>query len=784
MADSVSERRAPWWRRVPLGQRMAFAYGALMIAVLALTLLIIDNFQQQRLAETIREKLQIGQQVFDRASEQNRALLIQAAQVLAADFGFREAVSSNDADTIRSALDNHRSRIGADLAILANLDGQVQQHSEIDNSLDSQQLRSVFQRASAGGVASAIINLDQQWYQLVVVTVRAPNPIALVALGFAVGRDDINDLRTLTGLDIAFVQFQDLRWLSNLHSLEHNEKPLFIEWSPENEKVGKQFLHLNNQRYAGILRRFEQQADDYAALLLVSEQEISAPYYELRRFLMLLGLLSIAVTLLVVWWMARGIVRPVIGLQRAAERMAAGDFHHSLRIDRHDEVGRLAATFNNMAGTIADRERQVRFLAFNDPLTSLPNRLGFQEKMHQLIETEPAAFALLLINIDRFKLINSTLGYSTADQVLVMASERLQQQMPDNAVLARLVGDEFAVLLPDSDVAKARLYAERIRMALREPFQCAGRLVDVRVTISYAVYPRHGQHAQELIRAADLALHAAKANKQSLQLFDPSLRPFRPEHLSLLGELNEAMRQAQLKLYFQPKVPLDRSSTRYAEVLIRWLHPHRGMIPPIEFIPFAEQTGDIKQLTRWVIENAFRQCADWLAQQQPIHLSINISSHDLLDESFSPFVQQQLLSAGVPPALICLEITESSFVDDPQRAMRSLQQLRELGLQLSIDDFGTGYSSLSYLRQLPVQELKIDRAFIMSLQAEGSDAAIVKSTIELGHNLGMRIVAEGVETEAQVMLLRDWGCDFAQGYLFSKPVDGHQYIAHTYLQSG
>lgn len=773
-----------FWRYVGLGPRMSIAYGSLLCVILITSFIVIDNFQKKGLSDALNERLNIGAQVFQRAMAQNSQLLTQSARVLAADFGFREAVASKDIATMQSALENQRHRINADLALIADLKGHIQTSTHSPNptimTVEDTHFSSLMLTAKNEGVATQVLSINKRWYQFVVVSVRAPTPIAFVGLGFVIEADNAKDMRTLIGMDIAFSERMNHEWhssLTSIPSLANELSTIAIAPHPEPSELGEPTYQMAGSIYQGRAIALNPTEDRYAAFLLIAYDEIMAPYNALRKFLLLLAALSLAIAFVVSWWMARGIVQPVIRLQKAAERMAHGEYETPLQEYRQDEVGRLAATFNGMAQTIQKRESEVRFLAFNDALTELPNRLGFTDKVQEYGLHNDSGFSLLLIDIDRFKVINSTLGFQTADRILIMAAQRIQKKIPSNAVLARLVGDEFAVFLPESDHAKARLYAELINMTLRTPFSVANRVVDVRVTISFVNAPAHGSDANELIRAAEIALHVAKIKRLNLLSYDESLRPFRAEHLSLLGELTEAMRWSQLQLYFQPKLPFANAAERYAEVLIRWQHPVRGFISPIDFIPFAEQTGDIKLLTRWIVEKALTLSASWQKQGEHIHLSINISSHDLLDKSFARFFEVQLRQTSVPPEWFTLEITESSFVDNPELAMESLQLLHQLGVKLSIDDFGTGYSSLAYLRQMPVQELKIDQTFIRHLTEHNSDGAIVKSTIELGHNLGMKVVAEGAEEWHQIELLEQWGCDMIQGYYFSKPLDQANFLA-------
>jgi predicted signal transduction protein with EAL and GGDEF domain len=320
----------------------------------------------------------------------------------------------------------------------------------------------------------------------------------------------------------------------------------------------------------------------------------------------------------------------------------------------------------------------------------------------------------------------------------------------DAECIARLGGDEFAILLRCGSDANCIETAKRIIAALEVPILYEDQPLDVGTSIGIAHYPEHGRDAQTLVRNADIAMYAAKRNKAGYAIYDPHYDTSQQEHLSLLGELRRAVERNELRLYYQPKVSLHSSNISAVEALIRWEHPARGLVPPGMFIPFAEHTGYIKLLTRWVMREAVRQCGAWLRAGLRLQVSVNISARDLMNRDLPAEVSSLLAEHSVPPALLCLEITESGFMEDPANAQKVLDRLAELGVRLSIDDYGTGYSSLSYIMRLPVQELKIDRSFISRMAVDEEISTIVRSTIDLGHNLGLKVVAEGCRGPAGV----------------------------------
>jgi diguanylate cyclase (GGDEF)-like protein/PAS domain S-box-containing protein len=440
----------------------------------------------------------------------------------------------------------------------------------------------------------------------------------------------------------------------------------------------------------------------------------------------------------------------------------------------HDESGGLRG-FAKVTRDITDRKRaedQIRQLAYYDPLTKLPNRILFQEYLHQAIEAgqqDHTSIALLLINLDRFREINTTLGYHNGDFLLQQMGRRLQGVvLPDAAMLGRLNVDEFAVLLRSGAEGAARC-ARILLEALEPPFMIEGLPLNVTASIGITLFPVHGTDAPTLMRRADVAMDAARKSGSGYAIYTVGQDHYTPQRLALLGEVRQALEQEQLCLYFQPKVHLATGRVSGVEALVRWHHPQRGLIPPAEFIPLAEQTGVIRLLTLWVIEAALVQCQAWQEAGLDLVVSVNLSVPNLYDAHFADQIGRLLDRVGVSSGRLILEITESFIMADPVRARETFTHLWAMGVHLSIDDFGTGYSSLGYLKRLPVHEIKIDKTFVLGLMRDRHDAAIVRATVDLGHNLGLTVVAEGVEDLQTWHGLVALGCDEVQGYFISPP---------------
>ena len=400
-----------------------------------------------------------------------------------------------------------------------------------------------------------------------------------------------------------------------------------------------------------------------------------------------------------------------------------------------------------------------------DELTGLPNRTLFRRQ----VGASDRDAAVLLLDVDHFKEVNDALGHELGDELLRGVGERLAALCEDETV-ARLGGDEFAVLLPHGSAAQAEAFAARIHEALEQPFELGGFSLEVAASVGIAVFGEHGEDADALLQHADVAMYVAKGAHAGTAVYSAEQDTNDAERLALAGELRRAIEQEELVVHYQPKADLQTGRIVGVEALVRWIHPERGFIPPDRFIGIAERTGLIKPLSRYVLRAAIDQCAAWAAEGLDLHVAVNLTIPDLLDLELPDRIAAMLADAGVPADRLELEVTESTILADPFRVRHVIDRLNELGIGLAIDDFGTGYSSLAYLKQLPVQTIKIDRSFVMDMLESESDAAIVRSTIDLARNLGLRVVAEGVETEAMWDALREQGCTLAQGYLISKPV--------------
>jgi diguanylate cyclase (GGDEF)-like protein len=747
-----------------LERRIAVVFVGLVVLVMLLMLLLVQSSGKRIVDAESQRQIAAGRTAFRALVDQNRRQLELAATVLSADFSFREAIATQDRPTMISVLQNHGSRIGARVMMALALDGRV--------IADTQQPRrsgkalafpSLLRQAEADGRASDFVAMaDGLTYQVVIVPILAPVRIAWIVMGFPVDHGWARDLARTSGLEVSLVDSTKAMVLAS--SLPRAQHVGLAQAAGALGEMPRQ-LTLDGHHYHGVALPLGRQA---RVLLLHSVEKSEGVFNELERALLATAAGGIALFVLGSLWLARRIAGPVNVLAAAARRMEAGDYAQAVAVNSKDEIGQLAAGFESMRVGIAAREQKITRLAYEDTLTGLPNRARLEERLERLGAS--GAAAVMVLDLDRFAAINDALGHPVGDRLLLQVGLRLSDRLPPRCMLARLWGDEFAFLVEGMDDAAVRAFASDVLDALHLPIEVEGQRLDVNGSLGIAFHPQDGTDSNALLQRAELAMYEAKRRQCGFMLAEEIGPGPSPEHLSLIGEMRDALARREFVLFYQPKFDFAGGRVGGAEALLRWQHPERGLVPPGRFIPFAERTGFIREITPWLLGEVTRQAAAWRADGLDLVLSANLSARDLLDPGLVARVRDLVTAHALPPAALCLEITESALMEDPALAQAHLAELAAFGVKLSIDDYGAGQASLAYLKSLPVHELKIDQSFIHSLGSSPKDAAIVRSTIALGHALGLSVVAEGIETEADLEWLRASGCDIGQGYVIARPL--------------
>ena len=800
------ERR---WQQ-SLAARITLVFLVLLLAVQVVSFSALRFSLLKNAHHKLPVTLEHGGQLLDTLLERKAQALAVGAQLLTSDSTFRDDVlATQDDGTILSAVANHGTRIGATMTAFLNNDFglRVTTHARPGElapliaqlAAQAAELHLASPAGRARGFdsrhASATALVGAHPYQAVLVPVKAPLLKGWVLMAFPVDVQLQRDMSQLSGLDLTLLTRATPRepWSVKLSSL----KPVVANdladhaWADATASSGMESVSVQGEELGvrALSLGVEHRADKgVLALLSLSVDDAVRLPADLQIALVVITLAAIAVFAAGSAITARRVTTPLRGLVHAAERLGAGDYVTPMHgLTREDEVGDLSQSFERMRISIAENQAQVLRLAYWDSLTGLPNRARFRESVgaairdaatEQLASGAPAAVAVIMLDLNRFKHVNDVLGYSVGDQVLVGIAERLGRALArDGDVVARLSGDEFAVLLHHADPQRAHAVALRIEQALEQPLVLGEHKVDMGAGIGIACWPQHAEDDDTLLVRAEMAMYAAKRRNNGPVTYDPAIDATSAQTLTLISELRQAVDRNELRLYLQPKLALDDRRVVGAEALVRWQHPQRGLVPPVQFIPFAEQTGFIRHLTMWVFEEAARHWQTLADEGLQLRLSVNLSTRDLLDLDLPQKFATLLARHGVPAAAFCLEITESAIMDDPQRALATLDALSAMGFKLSIDDFGTGYSSLAYLKRLPVDELKIDQSFVRNMQSDRDDEMIVRSTIDLAHNLGIMVVAEGVETAEAWNLLRDLKCDHAQGFHMGRPMPVTEFSA-------
>ena len=753
----------------------------LVVAAQTVTLLAVLVRTSATVQSRAAEQLTAGAMVARRLLNYRAAQLSNAVGVLAADFGLREAIANGDPATIQSAAQNHSRRIGADMLLVLDdngvaivASGGARQFSGKAVRPLTNEIATVTYLSTGGGI-----------YQVLAAPVRAPNVIGYVAIGFAVDRQLVAELADLLTVDVALVA-TDSNGVSTLvaSSRPAASRPLSTDELGSIARArmptrigsgGGEILAISDQLSAG--------AQAVTLALLRPVEDVYASYVELRNTLLIIMTLAVAIAVAFAFWLGRATTAPITQLVEGARRIERGEYRGQVVVAGGEEFEQLAASFNAMQSGIADREARLVHQAMHDEVTGLPNRRHFETVLLGSIrQRDPGRLQFVaIIEVANLRQFSGSLGFEFADRVLSEIGRRLTQAAGDGRTVARLEGARFAYIGSDSKRDRITTHIANTCAALAAQLLVGNVNVRAEVLAGVALPPEHGDTPEEILRRAEIALDDARNRQSRVSIFQFDLDAVQQRRLRLSADLPEAIGSGQMHLAYQPKVTIAEHRIRSAEALVRWTHNTLGDVSPGEFVPLAENTGSYGLLTRWVLRKSLQQLAAWRRDGFMIDLAVNLSAADISDKDLPGYVLEQLRSNGLPATALLLEITESAVMRDVATAARHMEQLRYAGVRFAIDDFGTGYSSLSQLKRLPVDELKIDRSFVRDATVDDDDAVIVRSTIELGHSMGLRVVAEGVETETQWRLLQSMGCDDAQGFLIAQPLSAAQFI--EYLQT-
>jgi len=745
--------------------QFALLFAAAMLAVSA----ALSTFIAGAASREVESQLQSSGAVYDRLWHARAQELQNAAQLLARDFGFRAAVATGDQPTMQSALGNAAARLKVESAFIVAADGRV---TAIDPSISRNEMARLWGPLDSGRLTGVSV-LAGRPRQLVAAPIMAPTLIGWVVFAADLDAREMRGLERLSAIPLhaAVLAGSGGRWSEAAGSMSPlNARSAALAES--HVRSGAAFeMRVSGANSIALAKSLPTFSDGERAILLLAypKAQALADARKLQLALALMTLLGLFVMAIATWRAAGRITQPLARLDEAAGRLATGE-HVQVRVRGSDELARLATSFNEMVGKIAEREQRITQLAFNDVLTGLPNRTMFHQQLDQLFGASQggAMFALHCLDLDQFKVINDTLGHPAGDSLLVEAARRLRYAARGHFV-GRLGGDEFVVLQSvGADRDAIDRLAREILTAIAQPLSIDGNELVPSTSIGIAIAPDDGGDGGTLLRNADLALYRAKeAGRGTYAFFEESLNQRAQERRQVESDLRLALERGELELHYQPLFDLEQNRICSFEALLRWNHPKRGLISPVDFIPIAEDTGLIVPIGAWVVREACAQAARWPEQ---IRIAVNVSPVQFHRGSLHDTILSALATSSLAPGRLEVEITESIFLEGSETTLRLLHALRSLGVRVALDDFGTGYSSLSYLQSFPFDKLKIDRSFIHNLLTREGATAIVHAITELANALGIETTAEGVEETAQLMELRAHGCSSVQGFLFAEPM--------------
>jgi diguanylate cyclase len=703
-----------------------------------------------------------------------------AVELLTTDFGFREAVASGDKPTLLSAVENQRARINADLVIVLSQEGRpIVSTLGALSAKTAHDLQTLISNDADSETLQLYRLIDGRPYQLVLAPILAPEPIGWAAIGFALDDGVATEMSLLLGVDVSFVARDEQSPAYVASSVNRPEQrqalisngiqdstPTLITVGSDKVLVSSKFIRSANGHLALVLQR--------------SLSSALRPYNEVRNSTFAIGSVALAVALVLAVLLARSATRPVEELTAAAERIEAGNFCSEVPLPSTSELKHLANAFNAMRAAVADREATIQYQANHDVLTRLQTRSRITSILDEMLiqaRLTKQSVVIYLVEIQQLESIIGSFGHGAGDQVLSEVAQRLTALEDRRDHIGHIGTGRFLVLLDSINPSMVDFQAERMVESLRASFDYSGVSFQLDIRIGVVVFPKDGAQSAELLQRADLALIRAKETGETVGAYLPGDDSSYRHRLTILGELRHAIASNELELHYQPKVEARTSRLVGCEALVRWRHPKKGFIPPGDFIPHAERTGAIRPLTLWVVAQAFRDLKRWQDAGSKIDMSINVSQLDLADASFVDSVRSLLVHTGAHAGGVVFEVTESGAMKDLTATLRMMEQLQVFGIRFSIDDFGTGYSSLAHLKRLPVDEVKIDRSFIKELELRRDDDLIVRSTINLGHAMNLKVVAEGVELISSWDALGRLGCDLIQGYFISKPLPAQEFTA-------
>jgi EAL domain-containing protein (putative c-di-GMP-specific phosphodiesterase class I)/GGDEF domain-containing protein len=751
-----------------LRAKLTFLYAGLFGLAMIVIAIALYAAVSRNAVRMVRGELDASGGVFERIWALKDEQLRDGAGLLSRDFGFLTAVATHDTPTIVSSLDNLKDRFDLDLAFMIGVDGKTTGAGGAALGAAGNEL---FKSLDDASETSGVILIGGMPYQAVAVPVLSPTLIGWVVFATQLDEPRMQSFERLSAipLDAAVVtRAAGGGWVMS-GAVDRREQTAvndFVGRSLRGQAEGAAELASPRGPAVALVKPLKSLngAQPAALLLQYPLARALSPYRSLLETIALVGGAGLILLVWGSWILARGVTRPLTALAAAARRLQDGE-DASVPVSSRDELGKLAESFNAMAAEIRARERKVAHLALHDHDSGLPNRVSLEQDVAALLaEKGDGLVVVAALGVDRFAHVRGAIGYALSNILVAEIGQRLTAPAYR---AARLATDTVGVCFRAASLDAARRIVSRAQAALDRPLNVDGSDVDISLTVGLGAAPTHADAADMLVDRAIIALDQARSAKQKLAVFSDALYGDPAANLSLMSEMLSAAENGELDLHYQPKYDLRARKVSGMEALVRWNHARRGPLSPELFVGMAEETGHIRQLTDWVMRRAIDAQRTLHEAGHDLSVSINISAR-LLGEP--DFAEEALATVTRAVGKVCFEITETAVIDDPQTALALIDRFAAAGVDISIDDYGSGLSSLAYLKQIHAHELKIDKQFVFTMGESQKDALLVRSTIDLAHSLGLKVTAEGVETDIACSLLAAMGCDYAQGYLIAKPM--------------
>ncbi len=744
----------------------------LLAVTLASSLLAVMRASTNAVEDLVRAELGVVERVFRSLLQDDREQLRNRAELLAGDFAFKRAIATREEATMLSALANHGERINADFVIMLSRRGDVLLSTHpVERMPDS--AREVVEGGRAQ--AAAILTLlGGQPFQLVLVPVLAPDLLGWVGLATAVDGSMLEELRAITNADITLVAHGAGQGARLLESTLPAALTAHLETG--DSPAGVASLLAESLAQQGWVSRdvnlLQEDGQEVVAVLSQSLDQALNNYQPLRQQMAIIGFVALGLAGLTALVIARSVTQPIYTLVDAARRITDGNYSRHIELAAGEEFGMLADTLNLMQDTVSEREARIRHQAQHDMLTQLPNRhyinSVFNSRMHE--SPQRNQFGMGLLELENLQQLTDLYGSEFSDAVLQQIAERITASLRRGDIAARVADSQILLFFEDLVPGGVEAVVQKLRADFAEPLLIDGVPVRLEPLLGFVFSPQHGQRFDELVRRAQIALGTARSARGGWSVYRIGQDEVHLRQITLAHRLQAAVDAEDFTVFYQPKYDLHAHRVTQVEALMRWTDAELGEVYPDEFIPVAEQTGMITAISVIVLKQVLRQLQDWERSGVELAVCVNLSGADILQADFVRHVVDSLQASGLTSSAIVIEVTETMMMADMAVALANIREFEAAGIRLAIDDFGTGFSSLAQLKMLPVQELKIDKSLILNLDRDGDDQKIVRSTIEMAHYLGLKVVAEGVENLDSLRMLQGMGCDSVQGYYLARPM--------------